>query len=89
MVAAISRPPIEHPHDLGTLLSGGDWACANLQATTLAEVIRLLGPCLSAPDQIALIEIGQLAATDMPAATQRWQQLCARLRDQLAEDAAC
>lgn len=84
MVAAVSRPPIEHSHGLHTLLSGGDWACANLQAGTLAEVARLLGPCVSAPDQIELDEIAALAATDMANASGRWSRLSTRLRSRLA-----
>jgi hypothetical protein len=85
MIAA-TRPPIEQPHSLRTLLSGGDWACANSQAGTLAEVVRLLGPCVAAPDQLELGEIARLATTDMTVATTRWAQVCSRLRSQLLDE---
>jgi hypothetical protein len=86
MIGASARPEIEKSHSLRTLLSGGDWACNNNQAATLAEVVRLLGPCVCAPDQLELGEIARLASTDMTIATARWAQVCSRLRSHLLLD---
>ena len=86
MIGASARPSFENPHGLRTLLSGGDWACNNNQAAALAEVVRLLGPCVAAPDQLELGEIARLATTDMTIATSRWAQMCARLRSQLLDE---
>lgn len=83
MVAAVSQPSLMYCHDLGTLLTSGDWACTHQQASMLAEVARLLGPCLAAPDQMELGEIARLATTNMASASARWNQLCHRLRAQL------
>jgi len=84
MVAAVSQPSLQYCHDLGTLLSSGDWACAHQQASMLTEVARLLGPCLAAPDQMELGEIARLAATNMTGAGARWAQFSSRLRARLA-----
>jgi hypothetical protein len=84
MVAAVSQPSLLYCHDLGTLLSSGDWACAHQQPTMLAEVVRLLGPCLAAPDQIELGEIARLADTNIVSAAARWTQFSNRLRARLA-----
>jgi hypothetical protein len=86
MIGASARPSIEKPHSLRTLLSGGDWACNNNQAGALAEVVRLLGPCVAAPDQLELGEIARLATTDMTIATTRWALVCTRLRSQLLDE---
>ena len=88
MIGASARPAFENPHSLRTLLSGGDWACTNNQAAALAEVVRLLGPCVAAPEQLELGEIARLATTDMTVATSRWAQMCARLRSKLLDEPA-
>ena len=87
MVAAFSQPSLQYCHDLGTLLSSGDWACTHQQPTMLGEVARLLGPCLAAPDQIELGEIARLANTNITAASARWSQFSSRLRARLGSSA--
>ena len=63
------------------LIHGGDFACAENQAGTLAAVARTLADRLAPPIDHELREVARLAAAaDMAAASARWNQVTARLR---------
>ncbi|HVK77853.1 MAG TPA: hypothetical protein VM734_31320 [Kofleriaceae bacterium] len=71
------RPP---RYTMLELIFGGDFACAENQPGTLAEVARTLGARVGASAQRDLQEVARLANVDMTAASDLWSSVTARLR---------
>lgn len=62
------------------LLNGGDWACANAQHETLAEVARRLSRIVPADAARLSRQVAESALSDLPRATALWNRLGTRLR---------
>jgi len=62
------------------LIFGGDFACSENQAGTLAEVARSLAARFANSDQAELNEVARLADVDMTRASDLWCSVTARLR---------
>ena len=83
-----SRTVPHSPMTIASLLSGGDWACADEDPETLSHVAELLGRCLAAPQQMELDAIAKVAASDIGAAIPRWRRFRDHLRTQLGDGTA-
>lgn len=72
-----------HMHPIGELLVGGDWACSEGDAATLAHVAEQLALCFSEPYRTTLVEIAHLGHSDPALAAHQWAGLRDALRGQL------
>jgi hypothetical protein len=64
-----------HPHLIGELCLGGDWACAHGDFSALRDIARRLSSVAHEPMHCALIELADTCVADPDRASRLWVEL--------------